>query len=69
MYRLAQSANLWERRIAIIATPVFIARHEFADTLGVSEMLLADPHDLIHKAAACCCERSESVTRRSLRGS
>jgi 3-methyladenine DNA glycosylase AlkD len=50
LYRLARSANLWERRIAVIATSFFIARHDFADTLTIAEMLLADGHDLIHKA-------------------
>ncbi len=48
--RLARSASLWERRIAVVATHFFIARHDFADTLRISELLLADPHDLIHKA-------------------
>jgi 3-methyladenine DNA glycosylase AlkD len=48
--RLARSASVWERRIAIIATHFFIARHDFADTLGIAEVLLDDTHDLIHKA-------------------
>jgi 3-methyladenine DNA glycosylase AlkD len=50
LYRLARSESLWERRIAIVATHFFIARNEHAETLAVSEMLLKDPHDLIHKA-------------------
>jgi 3-methyladenine DNA glycosylase AlkD len=28
----------------------FIRRHEFSETLKISNMLLADRHDLIHKA-------------------
>ncbi len=48
--RLARSANLWERRIAIIATHFFIQQGEFADTLRICETLLTDEHDLIHKA-------------------
>lgn len=48
--RLARSALLWERRIAIIATFHFIRRGELADTLRVAALLLHDPHDLIHKA-------------------
>jgi 3-methyladenine DNA glycosylase AlkD len=51
LYRLAQSGSLWERRIAIVATHFFIARHDHTDTLGIAERLLDDPHDLIHKAA------------------
>jgi 3-methyladenine DNA glycosylase AlkD len=41
---------LWERRIAIVATFHFIKRGELAPTLRISEMLLGDRHDLIHKA-------------------
>jgi len=47
---LARSSNLWERRIAIIATFYFIRNKQFEDTLVVSEILLQDKHDLIHKA-------------------
>ncbi|MEW6312952.1 MAG: DNA alkylation repair protein [Pseudomonadota bacterium] len=50
LYQLAQSTSLWERRMAIMATLAFIRRHDFADTLRIAEMLLADGHDLIHKA-------------------
>jgi 3-methyladenine DNA glycosylase AlkD len=51
LYRLAKSKDLWERRIAIMATFFFIRRHEFAETLKITNSLLADRHDLIHKAA------------------
>jgi 3-methyladenine DNA glycosylase AlkD len=51
IYVLARSKNLWERRIAMMATFYFIAHDEFADTLKIAEMLLADQEDLIHKAA------------------
>jgi 3-methyladenine DNA glycosylase AlkD len=50
LYRLARSRRLWERRIAIIATARFIERSDFADALALSELLLDDDHDLIHKA-------------------
>ena len=50
LYRLAKSINLWERRIAIIATFYFVRHHEFSETLKISNILLADRHDLIHKA-------------------
>lgn len=50
LYRLGASGKLWERRIAIIATHDFIRRGDFADTLKISEMLLGDRHDLMHKA-------------------
>jgi 3-methyladenine DNA glycosylase AlkD len=50
LYDLANSGNLWEQRIAIIATSYFIDKNEFADTIKISEMLLNHKHDLIHKA-------------------
>ena len=48
--QLAKSSSLWERRIAIIATFHYSRRGQFEDTLKIAEMLLADTHDLIHKA-------------------
>lgn len=51
LYKLAQSDNLWERRIAIISTFHFIKNEEFEDTIEIAEILLDDKHDLIHKAA------------------
>jgi 3-methyladenine DNA glycosylase AlkD len=50
LLRLARSADLWERRIAVVATFAFIRRGEFGDTLSVVDRLMSDPHDLIHKA-------------------
>lgn len=50
LYRLARSKMLWERRISIMATFYFIKRNDFYDTLNLSERLLHDPEDLIHKA-------------------
>ena len=48
--KLARSASIWQRRIAIVATQYFIRRDEFDDTLRIAEVLLHDREDLIHKA-------------------
>jgi 3-methyladenine DNA glycosylase AlkD len=50
IHRLAKSEDLWERRIAIVATQHFIRQDDFADTLKIAETLLPDEEDLIHKA-------------------
>lgn len=50
LYRLARSASLWEKRIAIVATFHFIRLHDFTDTLRIAEILLQEEHDLLHKA-------------------
>lgn len=47
---LSVSEDLWERRIAIIATFCFIKQGRFDETLEISRILLNDPHELIHKA-------------------
>lgn len=50
LYKLAKSEIMWERRIAIVATWHFIKNNDFQTTIEISEILLNDKHDLIHKA-------------------
>ncbi|MEI6314243.1 MAG: DNA alkylation repair protein [Syntrophus sp. (in: bacteria)] len=50
LHILAASELVWERRIAIMATFHYIKKGEFDPTLRIAELLLADKHDLIHKA-------------------
>jgi 3-methyladenine DNA glycosylase AlkD len=51
LYKLARSSNVWERRIAIVATYHFIRSNDFGSTFRIAEVLLGDSHDLIHKAS------------------
>lgn len=51
LVQLAQSHNIWERRIAIVATWYFIRKSELEWTFAIAKLLLNDSHDLIHKAA------------------
>ena len=50
LYRLAQSPQLWEQRIAIVATWQWIRRGHLDDTLALADLLLHHEHDLIRKA-------------------
>jgi 3-methyladenine DNA glycosylase AlkD len=50
LHKLAGSSNIWERRIAILATFHFIKSGLSAQTFAVAGVLLNDEHDLIHKA-------------------
>ncbi len=47
---LAKSDVMWERRISIVSTWYFIRHSDLEWTFTISEMLLNDQHDLIHKA-------------------
>lgn len=50
LYKLARSSNVWERRIAMIATYNFIKNKDFTDALSIAEILIEDKNDLIEKA-------------------
>lgn len=50
LFKLAKSKNLWERRIAILATLRFIANGRPELSLEIAELLVNDKEDLIHKA-------------------
>lgn len=51
LYKLAESNNLWSRRIAIISCFNFIKRENYQDGLRIVSLLLGDKEDLIHKAS------------------
>jgi len=50
LYKLAPSANPWERRTAIVSTYFFIRQDDIDDTFGIAEVLVHDKHELVQKA-------------------
>jgi 3-methyladenine DNA glycosylase AlkD len=50
LFNYAKSKNLWVKRISIISTYSFIKNNHFKTTLDISDKLMNDNHDLIHKA-------------------
>jgi 3-methyladenine DNA glycosylase AlkD len=49
LFDLAGSANIWERRTAILATLFFVRHDDLDDAFAIAERLLDDDEDLIHK--------------------
>ena len=68
--KFAKSNSLWERRISILSTFIFIDNNDFEDALNISELLLHDKHDLIHKAVGWALreigKRDQNVEERFL---
>ena len=50
LINLAKSKSLWQRRVSIILTFALIRAGDLAPTIIISEQLLKDKEDLIHKA-------------------
>ncbi len=50
LLELAQSDNLWQRRIAMVACWYFIQQNSLDLPLKIAQQLLGDQEDLIHKA-------------------
>lgn len=61
--KLAASALLWERRIAVLATLHFIRQRDFVDILRLAKKLLRDEHDLMHKAVGWMLREVEKRDR------
>lgn len=47
---LADSKNIWERRVAMLSTFYAIYQGRYQETVIIAKKLLNDKHDLIHKA-------------------
>lgn len=50
LFKFASSKNIWDKRIAILATYEFIRNEKYETTLKIAKLLLNDDHDLIQKA-------------------
>ncbi len=67
LYDLAGSANLWERRTAIVATAHFILKlKQTEDTFAIAEILVNDPEDLVHKGTGWMLRAAGEVNRSGL---
>ncbi len=64
--QLAYSNNLWERRIAIVATWYFIKKQELDHTFIIAKLLLKDKEDLIHKATGWMLREAGKIKQEPL---
>lgn len=67
LYKLVKSKNLWERRMSIVATMVFIRKNDTADTYKIAELLLTDKEDYIHKAVGWLLREAGKKDKTGLR--
>lgn len=67
--KLVLSKNLWERRIAVLATFAFINHGDGRPALRLAKALLNDTHDLMHKAVGWMLrELGKRVSEKDLLG-
>ena len=68
LFSMVQSANLWERRVAVLATSPMIRQKQFEELLALAETLLTDTHDLMHKAVGWMLREAGKVDLTILEG-
>ena len=50
LHELAQSASVWDRRLAMVSTLPLIRECQYADALTIAHKLFRDKQDIMHKA-------------------
>jgi len=67
LYKLARSADQWERRTAIVATAHFIMKlKQVDDTFAISEILVRDPEKFVQTGAGWMLRTAGDVDRPAL---
>lgn len=66
LLELAESGDLWERRIAIVSTWAMIREGDLEPTFVVAQRLLGDDEDLIHKAVGWMLREAGKRDERAL---
>ncbi|MGE5426070.1 MAG: DNA alkylation repair protein [Bacillota bacterium] len=67
LYRYAASKNLWERRMAVVATMALIKEGQYAEIFRLAEMLLLEKEDLMHKAVGWMLRETGKKDAQALR--
>lgn len=66
LYELASSPELWQNRVALVATYTLSKSGDTQDIFRLSEQLLNHPHDLIHKASGWMLREAGKVDLQKL---
>ncbi len=66
LFELANSKNLWYRRVAIVSTLYFIRQNDLALTFKIAHVLLDDEEDLIHKATGWMLREAGKKNKQTL---